>query len=827
MPVGSGLSQDVRLAVRALFASRLVTGIAWLTLVLAIGATTAVFTLVNSLLLRSLAVDNPDRLFSVTSDYAIGYGFKAGAGWNHAMWEAFNERAGAFGGALAWHGRRMTVGRAAESESVVGLYTNGEFFSTLGVRAIHGRVFNNSDAQPGGGAADLVTVISHRFWQRRFGGAPDILGTPLLIDGVPVTVVGITPPAFLGLEIGRAFDVALPITTEQVIRGRDAEVFKPRSFLLLVMLRLKDGQTVGEATRTLQALQRDIVPAQAPGFATEPFTLVPAAGGASLPGNPQETYKRPLLTMLAGVSLILIIACVNIANLLLARAAARRRDFSVRLALGASRWRMARPLMIESLLLAMMGALGGLVLAAWGAHGIAALTSVAVDLSLDWRVAGFTATITLATMLLFGLAPAIRATQVAPAEALKPGARGATDSGPGRLSSALVIVQITMALVLVIAAGLLVRTFNGLARLPLGFDASRLVVVNVDCSRVEGDVARRLLLFDRLVGAVAAVPGVERAAGSVWTPLSGEGALIGMDVPDGAQGTKTVNVLANFVTKDWFSAYGTPRKAGRDFTAEDSATAPGRVMVNEAFARRFVPAGDPVGATTARGQTIIGVVGDAVFRSSQRFPGVTSLALREPVSPTIYAPLAQLAQWDRPIPTTIRISVRARSGPPAALAPRVGAALAAVDPNLAVTFRRLSDDVETSLAHERTMAVLATVFGALSLLLATLGLYGVTAYAVGRRRAEIGVRMALGARRADVVRLILGQALSMVIPGTLLGLMIASAVMRVLSGMLFGVTAFDPPTFVGLSLAFAGLGILAAFIPAYRASREDPVAALR
>lgn len=825
--MGSGLAQDVRLSVRALLGSRLVSIVAVLTLALAVGANTAVFSLVNSLLLRPLPVADPDRLVSVSSDYAISHGFTAGAGWNYAMWDELRQRLDLFAGVLAWHGRRFTLGRSGETEPVNGLYASGEFFTTLGVRALHGRVFSADDDRRGGGSAGPVAVISHRLWQRRFGGGPNVVGTPLVVDGVPVTIIGVAPQTFLGLEVGQAFDVAVPIAAEPVIRGRDAAIFQPRNFLLLVMLRLKDGQSLQSATTTIRSLQPHIVPSSAPSFVQEPFRLVPAAGDASGPGAPQRIYKQPLLTMLAGVALVLLIACVNLANLLLARAAARQRDLSVRLALGASRWRLARPVMIESLVLAVTGALGGLALARWGASAMAALSSVVLDLSLDWRVGLFTTTIAMVTLLLVGLAPAVRATRGAPASALKGGGRSAAGGGPGRLSNALVVLQIALALVLVIAAGLLVRTFERLATLPLGFDADRVVVVNVDTARAEGDAARRLPLYERLAEAVAAVPGVERAAGSSWTPLSGEGVVFGIDVPGAPAGSEKVNVLANFVTPGWFSVYGTPLKEGRDVTDGDTAAAPRIVVVNEAFVRRFLPAGHAIGATTIDRQTIVGVVGDAVSRSAQQIPGVTSLALREPVPPTMYVPLAQASHWDRPPSTAIRISVRSRVDAPVTLAPSVGAALMAIDANLAFTFRPLAAYVSTALAQERMLAALSACFGALSLLLATLGLYGVMSYAVSLRHAEIGLRMALGATRSGVVRMILGRALSLIGLGILLGVGAAAMLTRWLSSMLFAVTPLDGATFIGLSLMLAAVGTIAALVPARRASRVDPNTALR
>jgi predicted permease len=821
----SGIAQDVRLALRSLLGARIISVVATLTLSLAIGSNIAVFSLVNSLLLRSLPVSDPERLVSVSSDFAISHGFKAGSGWSHPMFEALRQQAGFFDGALAWQRQSLTLGRGSESASVTGYFANGEFFATLGVRAVHGRVLGVDDDRRSDAAR--VAVISHRLWQRRFDSAPDAVGRPIEVEGVPVNVIGVMPKAFLGLEVGEAVDIVLPFAAEPLLRGKDAQIFQRRSYLLLVMLRLKDGQTIGAATNVLRGIQPQILAAQpnAPKLVEEPFTLVPAAGGTTGPASAQVIYRQPLLTMLGGVTLVLVIACINIANLLLARTSRRQRDLSLRSALGASRWQLARPLMVESFVLATTSAAGGLILAMWVTRALIP-PSVTLEVSQDWRVVAYTIAIAVLTMLLAGVAPAFRATRIAPARVLTVTPRGTVGGRPGRLLNGLLVLQITVAVALLISAGLLVRTLVGLARLPLGFDADRVAVISVDTSRVEPDAGRRLALGQRLVTAIANLPGVQHAAASLWTPLTGEGALVGMAPPAGPPGSDKVNVLANFVTPRWFSTYGTALKQGRDFHDSDSATAPRVVIVNEAFVRRFLRNDLVVGRTIHDGQTIVGVVADAIFRSTQRIPGVTSHALRESVAPTMYVPLAQAVLWDRPPASLIRISVRSAAGPPLALAPGAAAAIVAIDPNLTFTVRALADDVSASLAQERTLAALSASFGGLALLLATLGLYGVMAYTASLRRTEIGLRMALGAGRPEIVRLMLGRALAVIGAGTLLGILGAAVVTRALSGMLFGVTALDPSTFVVVSGLFAAVGAVAAFIPSYRASRTDPLIAL-
>jgi predicted permease len=815
--LGSGLALDVRLAARAIVNARSVSVPAIASLALAIGATISVFSVVNALLLRPLPVAAPDRLVTVTSQLAIDNGFRGGAGWSLGMWEALRERSAPFDGILAWAPARFAIGAAGDTEPVDGCFASGEFFAALGIRPRLGRLFTPDDDRAGA----PVAVISHRLWQRRFAGSPDAVGAPLTIDGARVTVIGVTPRPFLGLEVGRPFDVAVPIGAETAIRGAGATLRSARNYTLLIMLRLKPGQARESATRVLRDLQADIVPAGAPSFVKEPFVAIGA--DPSGPASPRRVFRLPMLIMLGGVALVLLVACVNVANLLMARAIAQQPDLAVRVALGATRWRVGRPLLIESLLIASAGAAAGLVLAAWGARAIVSLSPAALDLSFDWRVAAFTIAVTLAAAAAFGVAPARRAAAAASAESLK---RTAGDSpARGRLSDGLVAAQVALALVLVVSAALLVRTFAELASRPLGFDADRVLVVTVTMAplRIGADgqwFARQL------AEAARAVPGVEHAAASIWTPLSGAGAVHRVNRAGADGRAETVDVLVNFVGPGWFAAYGTPLAAGREFDEQDGPASPAVAIVNDAFVRRFLPEGRAVG-TTYDGALIVGVAGDAVYRTARAVPGVTSLALREPVGPTLYAPLAQLTKWDRPPLRAIRVSVRAARGSPGALARSVGAALTALDPSLRLEFRPLSEDVDASLARERMSASIASVFGTFSLLLAALGIYGVTSYTVSRRAPEIGVRLALGATRGRLTRAIVARAVKPVALGVLLGLAGAAVAGRLVASLLFGVAPLDPATLVLVALALMLVAVAAALIPARRASRMDPWRSLR
>jgi putative ABC transport system permease protein len=839
-------AQDVRYALRTLRKTPAFTTVAILTLALGIGANTAIFSVVDSLLLRTLPVVEPRQLVTVTEGTTTGP-----APWSYPIWEQIRDRAQLFDGAVAFWSARFDLAQGGEVQPADGLFVSGEYFSTLGVPALLGRTFTAGDDRIGGGPDGPIAIISYGMWQRRFGGAANIIGTPIVVDRVPCTIVGVTPPAFFGAEVGRAFDIALPIGLDPVLHGpAHSNLNSRRSYWLTIMLRLKPTQSIDTATAILRGEQPQIrlaaMPQDRPAdtlseFMSEPLSLVPAATGIS---PLRQRYERPLLTLLVVVAIVLLIACANLANLLLARAAARRSEVSLRLALGGSRGRLVRQLLIESLVLAVPGAALGVLLAIWASRALVAQLSTATSrvvlgLAIDWRLIAFTTGITIATTLLFGAAPAWRAARVEPIEALKDQRRAAT-RGRGHLvggtSNALVILQIALSLVLVVIAGLFVRTFQQLATVPLGFDSDRVLVINVDISRAQGGsreaLAARPAFFEHLIETVRAIPGVSHASASTVTPVSGLTTRFPVDVPGGA--TLPLNerrVRANSIAPDWLATYGMSIRAGRDVDAHDTASTPQVVLVNEAFVRKFLPgpsAGDdnparaigrtmipaaPPGAgDTASAKTIVGVVSDSVYRS-----------VREGVEPTVYGPIAQ----EIPRNSGISLSVRAATGSPAALASSIATALSAVDRNLSFSFRPLTDQVQASFAQERLVALLSGFFGALALLLAGLGLYGVTAYAATRRRAEIGIRIALGATRAKVIALVLRRSLIVTTIGIAVGLALAAAVTRYLEGMLFGLTPLDPITFVAVSALFAAVTLLAAFLPARRATVADPLEALR
>jgi putative ABC transport system permease protein len=819
--------QDLRDAFRALKATPVVTLVAILSLALGIGANTAIFSILDSLMMRTLPVKRPQQLV------LLGQGNQARTAWTNPIWEQVRERQGLFDGAFAWSGARFNLAQGGPTELVDGMWASGGLFGVLGVPAILGRTLTEADDRRGGGPDGAVAVISYSFWQRRFGGAADAIGRSLTVERVPFTIVGVAPPEFFGVDVGRTFDVAIPIGTEPLIRGRESTLDRRSNWWLSVMIRLKPEQGPDAGASAIRGVLPQIREATMPQdwrqqdkdtYLRDGFSLIPAATGGS---GLRQRYQLPLTTIMVVVGLVLLIACANIANLLLARATARRHELSVRVALGASRMRIARQLLGESLLLSGVGALLGLLFARWGSRLLVrqlstSTNNVFLDLSLDWRVLGFTAGIAVATAMLFGTGPALRGMRAHPNDALKAQGRGVVGDGRLGLGNVLVVLQVALSLVLIVAAGLFVRTFSSLAAMNPGFDREPILVVGINAQRVQLEPAGRPELFRRALEAASGVPGVAFAAVSAVTPISGSTWNNRIELPEGPALTERERVTyINLVSERWFRTYGTPMIAGRDFTHADTAASPPVAIVNETFARRFSYGRNPVGTRIRQpgsgtrpsiDREIVGYVRDAVYRS-----------LREPVPPTMYVPYAQ--QPDPP--SSMSISVRAAGGPPALLTRPLAAALSGVNRDLAITFRPLADQVNAALTQERIVAMLSGFFGALALLLAALGLYGVTSYAVSRRRTEIGIRMALGAAPGGVIRLVLRRVAILVSLGVLVGSAASLWAARFVETLLYGLQPRDPLTFVAAAVVLAAIGAVAGWLPARRAARIDPARVLR
>ena len=812
---------DIRDAFRSLVATPVVTAVAVLSLALGIGANTAIFSILDSLILRTLPVQDPEELVIIDR-----------GSWTNPIWEAIRDRQDAFASAMAWSSTRFNLAPGGQTEMADGIWASGDFFRVLGTSAMLGRVFTREDDRRGGGPDGPVAVISYNFWQRRFGGAADVIGKPLMVERVTYTIIGVTPPEFFGTEVGRKFDVAIPIGSEPLIRGKESSLDRRSNWWLSIMLRLKPGQNMDAATAALRAMQpqiRDLtMPQDWPEqykktYINEGFSLIPAATGSS---GLRRRYQQPLTAIMVVVALVLLIACANIANLLLARANARRHELSVRVALGASKFRIARQLLTESLVVSGVGALIGLFFARLGSELLvrqlsSSTNTVFLDIGLDWRILGFTALVAVATAVLFGVAPALRASGVQPNEALKEQGRGVIGERFG-LGNVLVVVQVALSVVLVVAAGLFVRTFSSLAHVNLGFEHEPILVANVNAQRLQLDPPQRPEFFERMRQAALTVPGVAIAAVSAVTPVSGSvwnNAIEIAGAPPSPDRERMTNI--NVLTPTWFRTMGTRLLAGRDFTDRDVSGAPLVAIVNEAFARKYFAGENPIGrriimrsgpSREPQEREVVGYVEDAVYRS-----------LREPVPPTTYLPLPQ--QTDAP--SSMGVSVRAAGGSPALLTKNLASALAGVNKDVAITFRLLSEQVNASLIQERVVAILSGFFGGLALLLAALGLYGVTSYAVSRRRTEIGIRMALGAAPGGVVRMVLRRVALLVGAGVIVGAGVSLWASRFVTTLLYGLQPRDPATLVGAALVLSLIGAVAGWIPGRRAARIDPARVLR
>ena len=817
--------QDVVFALRLMRRSPVVTGVAVLSLALGIGANTAIFSILDSLLLRSLPVREPERLVLLVEGENRTF--------TNPVWEQVRSRR-LFDGEFAWQSRRFDLARTGQREYADGMLASGRMFEVLGIPALLGRTFTEADDRRGGGPDGLVAVISRGLWRRHFGGSADVIGRSLSIDTVPFTIVGVVSSAFFGLDVGRNCDVVVPLgAMDAFTTGRRTSVLDDRgASFLTVMARLAPGQTMEAATASLRRIQPAVRDATALGEAAARWlpphlrgalTLEPGALGISAL---RTRYQRPLIVLMAGVALVLLVACANLANLLLARATARHHEISVRRALGASHRRLARQLLTESLLLAASGAAVALLLARWGSELLVRQLStpnavVFLALPLDWRALGFTTLIAALTALLFGVAPALWATRVQPHDTLKQDAGSPNARHGAAFGSAMVVMQVALSLVLLVGAGLFVRTFSALVTLNLGVDQDRILMAMMYDESAARQPAQRAATFDRIRDAVAAVPGVGGAALSAFGPVVDGGMRATIEVPDGVQlAERDRRVAVNYVSPRWFATLGTAVVAGRDFTDDDRLGGARVAIVNQTFARRFFANLNPVGrivrsvarSTAGPPVQIVGLVSDAVY-------GLP----RDPVPPTVYYPLAQAGGAFG----YVRLCVRAAGLSPASLVRSVSAASVRVDPTVRLTVRTLGDDLGATVARERLLATLAGFFGLLALLLAALGLYGVTSYAVSRRRTEIGIRMALGAAPACVVRTVLTRVVWLVGLGVIIGAGIGLWAARFVESLLFGVKPRDPLTFAGAAAVLVATGLLAGWLPARRAAWIDPTTVLR
>jgi putative ABC transport system permease protein len=825
------LWQDLRYGVRLLRLNPGFTVVAVLSLALGIGANTAIFQLLDAVRLRTLPVKNPQELAVVRiADRKWSSGRHEGrySQLTNPMWEQIRDRQVGFSSIFAWAAANFNLALGGEARYAQGMYVSGDFFKVLDVQPLLGRLLTAADDRRGCGTP--AAVISYGFWQREFGGQPSALGAKLTLEGHPFPIVGITPPGFFGVEIGRSFDVAIPICAEPVMRGEETMLDMRHGYWLASMGRLKPGWTIQKATAQLNAVSPAVLEATVPPvykpdsvkkYMEYRFGAFPADNGFS---TLRQEYENPLWTLLAIAALVMLIACANLANLMLARASAREREVGVRLALGASRARLLRQMLMESLLLAALGALCGAALAQVLSRSLLAFLSTQgsplfVNLRADWRVFAFTVGLAMLTCVLFGLTPALRTTRVAPVSVLKSAGRGMT-SGRERfgLRRLLVVSQVALSLVLLVGALLFVRTLVNLLTQDPGFHQEGIIVANIDITRLNVSAGERQAFKREMLARVRALPGITDAADTGIVPISGNNwnENIFIEGDERRKGTPWFNRIS----PGYFHTLGTTLLAGRDFDAHDTATSPKVAIVNESFVRKILNGQSPVGVhfrqetyvgKPAPMYLIIGLVKDTKYSD-----------MREHDIALVYVAMAQDDQPDNFPQFVIHAGV-----PPSVALPEIKEAILQSGSETVIDFHTLQTQIRESLLRERLMATLSGFFGFLAVLLATIGLYGVISYTVSRRTNEIGIRVALGAQRGHVISMIMREAGLLLALGVVVGGALALVAARTAASLLYGLKPHDPVTLVIAVAGLAAVAAAASFLPAHRAAGLDPMAALR
>ena len=818
------LLRDIRHAARGLRRAPVFAAVAIVSLALGIGANTAIFTLIDAVVLRALPVPSPEELVVI----GLGDEDAPTASVTNPLWEQLRERQQGMTVVAAFGMARFDMAQGGEPRRAEGLYVSGDYFRLFGVQPALGRLLAGEDDVRG--CAPLA-VLGHGFWQTEFGGDPGVVGRALTFDGVPFEVVGVTAAGFHGAEVGRAAQVYVPLCAEAAVRGEGSFLDERSAWWLEIMGRRDPALSVAQLNARLAAIAPAAYAATVPErygvedrkeYEGGTFVATSAPQGLS---TLRSQYAGALGMLMAGVGLVLLIACANVANLLLSRATSRQREFAIRAAIGAGRARLARQLVTESLLVAVLGAALGLLLARYGAHALVALiatspSSIVLDLGLNARVLVFTTTIAVATALLFGVVPAWRAARVDPHSTMTAQGRSIAEGHSGfTIGKALVAVQIAFSLVLLVGAGLLIGTMRNLVTMDPGFTADGVLIAQVNMRRTGMEDAQTAVAQAQILERLRGLPGVSAASTSDLTPV-GRARWNSALVVEGFRGVDRQDSIVwfNQVSEDYFRTMETRRIAGRDFGAED-AGGPPVAIISESVARRFYGTGNPLGRTyrlregdgLSEPVTVIGVVEDAKYSS-----------LREERSGTVYL---SAAQAEAPSPS-MAVELRA-AGDPTALIEPVKAALAEVHPAISVEFTTLSAQLGRSLHRERMLSVLSGLFGALALALAVLGLYGVMAYAVARRRNEIGVRIALGADRGRVLRMVLRDVALVVTLGLSAGLVAAVASGRLVESFLYGLSPAEPMVVGGAAVLLALVAFTAGAIPAWRAARTDPTLALR
>ena len=796
--------QDLRFGLRMLLKHKGFTLIAIFTLALGIGANTAIFTVINAVLLRPLPFAQPEQLL-----WLGGWsGNDKEQGVTPADFLDYREQSQSFSqlAASVSDGIAMNLSGGGEPEQLKGGYVTANYLDLFGVKPALGRTFVTEEGLEGG---ERVVVLSHSLWSRRYGADPAIINQKITLDKRSFTVIGVMPPQFqypTGVELWQPF--SFPASTQSPFRSREFHFLRP-------VARLKPGVNRAQAQAEVETIARRLQSLYPKTNANQSLFLMPLQ--ERLVGNVRLT----LLTLLGAVGFVLLIACANVANLLLARSASRQKEIALRAALGASRGRVVRQLLTESLALALLGGLVGALLATWGVGLLVTLSSAylprADEIHINSPVFGFTLAVALLTGLLFGLAPALQSSRLNLTEALKEGGRGAgSGTRRHRTLNLLVVGEVALAIVLLIGAGLLVNSFVRLQQVSPGFDEKNLLTARIDIPNPYGQPEKKKQFFEQLQQRVAALPGVEAVGLVTELPLARQSSDFTFKIegrPEPAPGQSPHADIRN-VNHDYFRAMRIPLRKGRNFTEADVLDNAKVVLISDELARLYFAGEDPLGQRLLAGSLsresyeIIGIVGDVRHR------GLDS-GLRQ----TIYFPSLRLGYTN--------LVIRALNDP-VSLAPAVRREVTAIDPNQPVAnIRTMERWVSESVDQPRFRTFLLGVFSAVALLLSMVGIYGVMSYAVSQRTHELGVRMALGARAGDVFRLVIGQGMKLAIAGVAIGLVAALALTHLIKDLLFGIRATDPMTFAAITLLLTGVALLACYLPARRATKVDPMVALR
>lgn len=802
--------QDLRFGLRQLLGKPGFTLIAILSLALGIGANTAIFSLVDAVLLRPLPFHEPERLAIVWEDATrVGFPRNTPAPANYADWKAQNQTFEDMA-ALSWGNYALT--EEGEPEKVESQEVTANFFGLLGVKPVLGRTFTPEEDRPG---TNRVVLVSHGLWQRRFGGDPALVGKELLLDGRKHTVLGVMPPGFQFLSKETGLWVPIAFSPEQLAnRG---------GHYLTVVARLKPGVTLAQARADIAAITARIN--QAHSTSWHGFEL--GSTVISLREQLAGDVRPALLVLLVAVGFVLLIACANIANLLLARGAARYREIAVRTALGAGRGRIVRQLLTESVLLAITGGVAGLFFA-WLSFSflkqiIPDSMALNAGVRIDIRLFSFTLLLSLLTGVIFGLVPALQAAKVDLNEALKQsGGRTGTGTGHRRLRSALVVVEIALALVLLVGAGLLIQTFLKLRALDIGVNAENVLTLRTSLPRSKySELPKRTAFYQQVLERVRAIPGVVAAGYTTAVPLTWKGGTNGFTIEGQPQGAGQ-DANSRQASVGYMETMEMKLRQGRFFNEHDDAQAQPVALINETMARQYWPGENAVGKrfklggtdSTRPWVTVVGIIGD-----------VKEMGLEAPAKAEFFFPYQQMPEtlWNMPRDLTVRTT-----GDPLSVVAAVRQAIWAVDPAQPISnVRTMNDIVGEEVAQRRIGMTLLAAFAALALLLSSLGIYGVLSYAVTQRTQEIGIRMALGAGRHEVLRLVMTEGLRLAGAGVAIGLGVSFALTRLMAGLLFGVSASDPATLAGVTLLLTAVALLACYVPARRATKVDPLIALR